>query len=110
MASSVRPFATYDLNASRPIEKVTIGNATLYRANCFDVLPTLNGIGAAVIDPSYCIGFRYTGQVRRPDELPDSRVGAHHRQRAVLDVADAVTILVYPSGERHLGARGNLGH
>jgi DNA modification methylase len=48
------------------IVKVTIGNATLYRANCFDVLPSLSGIGAAVTDPPYCIGFAY----RSYDDAP----------------------------------------
>jgi hypothetical protein len=41
------------------LEMVTIGNAKLYRANCFDVLPRMSGIGAAVTDPPYCIGFAY---------------------------------------------------
>jgi len=49
------------------IEKVTIGNATLFRADCFDILPQLSGIGAAVTDPPYCIGFRY----RSYDDAPD---------------------------------------
>lgn len=48
-------------------EKVVIGNATLYRADCFDVLPTLSGIGAAVTDPPYGIGFTY----RSYDDAPD---------------------------------------
>lgn len=42
-----------------PVRKVVIGDATLYRADCFDVLPALSGIGAAVTDPPYGIGFRY---------------------------------------------------
>lgn len=41
------------------IDKVIIGNATLYRADCFDVLPTLSGIGAVITDPPYGIGFKY---------------------------------------------------
>lgn len=48
-------------------EKVVIGNATLYRANCFDVLPHLSGIGAVVTDPPYGIGFQY----RSYDDAPD---------------------------------------
>lgn len=43
----------------QPFRKVQIGNATLYNANCFDVLPTLSGIGAVITDPPYCIGFEY---------------------------------------------------
>jgi len=41
------------------IETVVIGNVTLYRADCFDVLPTLSDVGAVVTDPPYGIGFRY---------------------------------------------------
>lgn len=48
------------------IDKVTIGSATLYRADCFDVLPTLSGVGAAVTDPPYGIGFAY----RSYDDAP----------------------------------------
>ena len=47
-------------------EKVVIGNATLYRASCFDVLPHLSGIEAVITDPPYCIGFRY----RSYDDAP----------------------------------------
>jgi site-specific DNA-methyltransferase (adenine-specific) len=42
-----------------PILKVEIGTATLYRANCFDILPTLNPVEAVVTDPPFCIGFKY---------------------------------------------------
>ena len=52
---------------SLPVEKRVIGNATLYRADCFDVLPTLSGIGAVVTDPPYGIGFAY----RTYDDAPD---------------------------------------
>lgn len=51
---------------SGDIQHVTIGTATLYRADCFDVLPSLSGIGAAVTDPPYCIGFAY----RSYDDAP----------------------------------------
>jgi len=53
--------------ASASIEKRVIGNATLYRADCFDVLPTLSGIGAVVTDPPYGIGFQY----RSYDDAPE---------------------------------------
>lgn len=49
-----------------PIRKVVIGNATLYRANCFDLLPELSGVDAAVTDPPFCIGFTY----RSYDDAP----------------------------------------
>lgn len=44
---------------ARGIETAVIGTATLYRADCFDVLPTLSNVGAVVTDPPFCIGFRY---------------------------------------------------
>jgi site-specific DNA-methyltransferase (adenine-specific) len=44
---------------SRPVHKVVIGNATLYRADCFNVLPKLRDIESVVTDPPYCIGLDY---------------------------------------------------
>jgi site-specific DNA-methyltransferase (adenine-specific) len=44
---------------SAATEKVTIGTATLYRADCFDILPQLSDIDAVVTDPPYGIGFAY---------------------------------------------------
>ena len=38
-------------------ETETIGNATLYRADCFDVLPHLQGVDAVVTDPPYGMGY-----------------------------------------------------
>lgn len=35
------------------MEKVTIGNATLYHADCLEVLPLLNGCDVAISDPPY---------------------------------------------------------
>ena len=37
-------------------EKVVIGNATLYRGDCMDVLPTLERVDAVITDPPYGIG------------------------------------------------------
>lgn len=48
------------------IEKVTIGNATLYRADCFEVLPELHDIDAVVTDPPFGIGYKY----RSYDDAP----------------------------------------
>jgi site-specific DNA-methyltransferase (adenine-specific) len=41
------------------IEKRVIGNATLYRADCFNVLPQLSDIDAVITAPPYGIGFKY---------------------------------------------------
>lgn len=38
-------------------EVVTIGNATLYHADCMEVLPTLERVDAVITDPPYGIGF-----------------------------------------------------
>jgi site-specific DNA-methyltransferase (adenine-specific) len=38
------------------IEKVVIGNATLYRGDCMEVLPTLPKVDAVITDPPYGIG------------------------------------------------------
>jgi len=38
-------------------EKVVIGNATLYRGDCMDVLPTLPKVDAVITDPPYGIGI-----------------------------------------------------
>jgi len=38
------------------VEKVVIGNAILYRADCREVLPTLPKVDAVVTDPPYGIG------------------------------------------------------
>lgn len=45
--------------AGRPVHVVTVGSATLYRADCFDILPGLKPVGAAITDRPYGIGFRY---------------------------------------------------
>jgi hypothetical protein len=65
-ARLTRPAASPATHAALPVEKVVIGPATLYRADCFDVLPELSGIGAVVTDPPYCIGFAY----RSYDDAP----------------------------------------
>lgn len=61
--------------AAEAIDQVTIGNATLYRANCFDVLPQLAGIDAVVTDPPYGIGFKY----RSYDDASDKYHGLMNR-------------------------------
>jgi DNA modification methylase len=40
----------------------TIGDATLYCADCMDVLPTLERVDAVITDPPYGIGFKYDGE------------------------------------------------
>ncbi|NJN47091.1 MAG: site-specific DNA-methyltransferase [Candidatus Competibacteraceae bacterium] len=70
--------------AKRPIRKVTIGNATLYNGNCFDILPTLARVDAVVTDPPFCIGFRY----RSYDDAPAKY---HHLMSRLVPALDHVT-------------------
>jgi site-specific DNA-methyltransferase (adenine-specific) len=75
--SSINPFyaarvrqsiaTRYRADQKLPIEQVTIGNATLYRGDCFDILPQLHDIDAVISDPPYGIGFKY----RSHDDAPD---------------------------------------
>lgn len=53
------------------IEKVEIGGATLYRGDCFDVMPQLHGIDAAVVDPPFGIGFTYRSYDDTPEKYHD---------------------------------------
>ena len=64
-AARCRP--QHPLTVVQATNKVIIGNATLYRADCFDLLPQLSGIGAVVTDPPYGIGFAY----RSYDDAPE---------------------------------------
>jgi site-specific DNA-methyltransferase (adenine-specific)/modification methylase len=72
-STAVNPFYTRHpgrLPEAMPdssIDKVVIGNATLYRADCFDILPQLSGIGAVVTDPPYGIGFAYRSYNDAPE-------------------------------------------
>ncbi|HSV73520.1 MAG TPA: site-specific DNA-methyltransferase [Chthonomonadales bacterium] len=40
------------------IEKVVIGNATLYWGDCVEVLPTIEPVGAVITDPPYGITYK----------------------------------------------------
>ncbi|MCC7390172.1 MAG: site-specific DNA-methyltransferase [Phycisphaerales bacterium] len=51
--------AAHSIPAVCAPQKVVIGDATLYRADCFDVLPTLAEIDTVITDPPYGIGFAY---------------------------------------------------
>ncbi len=55
--------------SSKP-EVVTIGPHTLYRGDCFDVLPGLDPVDAVVTDPPYGIGFAYRTCDDSPRDYP----------------------------------------
>jgi site-specific DNA-methyltransferase (adenine-specific) len=48
-----------------------IGDCTLYRADCRDILPMLPSVEAVVTDPVYGIGFRYLSG-REPTSTPQA--------------------------------------
>jgi DNA modification methylase len=66
-----RAIVVSQTTGSNSVEKVVIGDATLYRANCFDVLPNLADVGAVVTDPPYCIGFTYRSYDDAPRRYDD---------------------------------------
>jgi site-specific DNA-methyltransferase (adenine-specific) len=52
------------------MEKVTIGDATLYLGDCIDILPTLDKVDAVITDPPYGIGIA-ANPVRQAHEKLD---------------------------------------
>lgn len=52
------------------VRKVVIGNATLFCGDCFEILPHLPEVDAAVTDPPYGIGFRYRSYDDSPAKHP----------------------------------------
>ncbi len=59
------------LFTSRADDKVVIGNATLYRADCFRLLPKLHHIDAVVTDPPFGIGYQYRSYDDAPEKYDD---------------------------------------
>lgn len=68
----------------------TIGDATLYLADCRDVLPIVPGIDCLITDPPYGVGFNYGSDGH--DDAP-----AAYAETVVARVLDAEK-LVRPSG------------
>lgn len=65
-ARDTRSLRANSANIPSGVTKVVIGNATLYRADCFDVLPTLEHVDTVITDPPYGISFAY----RSYDDAP----------------------------------------
>lgn len=52
------------------IGTAVIGNATLYRGDCLEVLAEVRGVDAVVTDPPYNVGFKYASH---DDRMPERR-------------------------------------
>ncbi len=48
------------------VEKVTIGDATLYHGDCLEILPSLGEVDAIVTDPPYSSGGQFRSEKARP--------------------------------------------
>lgn len=69
------------------MEKVVIGDATLYCGDCMDILPTLGKVDAVITDPPYNVGKNYGGH---NDSMPDDEYEEWCKIRvsACLSIAD----------------------
>lgn len=54
------------------MEKVVIGNATLYCGDCLDILPTLGKVDAVITDPPYGLGTKHNGGCTTWKHKPDT--------------------------------------
>lgn len=43
------------------MEKVQIGNATLYLGDCMDIMPKIERVDAVITDPPYGLGDKWQG-------------------------------------------------
>ena len=62
------------------VEKVVIGNATLYHGDCRDVLPTLDAVDAVITDPPYskrCHDGHDAGAAKASDASEREALGYH---------------------------------
>ncbi len=88
-----RPAVSLSATTKAEIKKIVIGDATLYRADCFDVLPMLRCVDTVITDPPFGIGYkvsqlrRRAGQVSLADDATSARITACDWQRAVLCMA-----------------------
>jgi site-specific DNA-methyltransferase (adenine-specific) len=57
------------------IQKVIIGNATLYHGDCFEVMPTIRKVDVVITDPPYGIGYKYRSYDDSPDGYDEFMAG-----------------------------------
>jgi len=81
-------------------KSVRIGDATLFLADCADVLPNLKPVDAVIADPPFGVGFKYATHNDAPDAYPGG-YGDWLWQR--MEAAEAITrpgspVFVWQSG------------
>lgn len=86
----------------------SVGNATLYLADCFEVLPTLPKAGAIVTDPPYGIAHKWKGGFSGKHGWGNSATQAELRNEWDERPLDAAAIdLLLSSAEQHVIWGGN---
>jgi site-specific DNA-methyltransferase (adenine-specific)/modification methylase len=60
------------------VDKVVIGNATLYHGDCLEILPTLPKVDAVITDPPYGIGLGATAGTGGGHGLQIAAYESHH--------------------------------
>ena len=79
---------------------VTIGDATLYRGDCLEILPTLEGIDVVVTDPPYGVSMnknpgrraKIAHQVPGDDKLIDMSWAANYDCQKTFRVRKAYSL------------------
>ena len=78
------------------VDKVVIGNATLYHGDCLEILPTLPKVDALIVDPPFGIGFSYASHDDRPSGYIEWLWPIIERCEALC--TDAAPVFVWQSG------------
>ena len=65
-------------SGGRNVDKVTIGNATLYHGDCLEILPALGKVDAVITDPPYGIGFGKFNRTNRNNRGERFKADKYH--------------------------------
>jgi len=74
------------------LNKVEIGNATLYLGDCMDILPTLPKVDAVITDPPYGIGQDGGAQRTRGSKRTNGEKMGWDNQRPSKEIFDAIQL------------------